>query len=87
MFVKTACLLKKVTLTNLKQLESSIYLTYMTCQSSDLIYVVICSSCNEECIGETGECATKLRDRVRVYRQHIRQPNYQQQKCEEHFRT
>ena len=27
----------------------------MTCESSDLVYVVICSACNEEYIGETGE--------------------------------
>ena len=59
----------------------------MTCESSDLIYVVICSTCNKEYIGETGEGKTRVRDRVRVYRQHIRQPQYQQLKCEEHFRT
>ena len=38
----------------------------MTCKSSDLIYVVICSTCNEEYIGETGERKTRVRDRVRV---------------------
>ena len=32
----------------------------------------------EEYIGETGERKTKLRGKVRVYRQHIRQPQYQQ---------
>ena len=58
----------------------------MTCESSDLIYVVICSTCNEEYIGETGEEKTRVRDRVSVYRQHIRQPHYQQLKCEEYFR-
>ena len=30
---------------------------------------------------------TTLRDRVRVYRQHIRQSEYQKCKAEEHFRT
>ena len=49
-----------------------------TCDSFNLIYVVICGTCKEEYIGETGEGKTKLRDRVRVYRQHIRQPQYQQ---------
>ena len=38
----------------------------MICKSSDLIYVVICSTCNEEYIGETGEGKTRVRDRVRV---------------------
>ena len=32
----------------------------------------------EEYIGETGEGKTKLRGKVRVYRQHIWQPQYQQ---------
>ena len=37
--------------------------------------------------GETGIGKTKLGDRVRVYRQHIRQPEYQKLKVEEHLRT
>ena len=40
----------------------------MSRDSSNLIYVIICPSCNEEYIGETGKNNTKLRDRVRVYR-------------------
>ena len=44
------------------------------------MYIVICGTCNEDYIGETGERKTKLRDRVRVYCQHIRQPQYQQLK-------
>ena len=59
----------------------------MNCKSSDLIYVVICSTWNEEYMGEAGEEKKKARDRYRVYRQHIRQPQYQQLKCEEHFWT
>jgi len=59
----------------------------MSCDSSNLIYVVICPTCGEEYIGETGRNNTKLRDRVRVYRQHIRQPQYQMIKVEEHLRT
>ena len=55
-----------------------------TCDSFDLIYVIICK---EEYIGETGEGKTKLRDRVRVYQQHIRQPHYQQLKVEGHLRV
>ena len=49
-----------------------------TCDSFNLIYVVFCDACKEEYIGETREGKTKLRDRVIVYRQHIRQPQYQQ---------
>ena len=41
----------------------------------------------EEYIGETGINKTKLRDRVRVYRQHIHQLQYQQLKVEGHLRT
>ena len=46
----------------------------MACESSDLVYVGICSTCNGEYIGGTGEAKTRVRDRVRVYRQHVRQP-------------
>ena len=58
-----------------------------SCDSSNLLYVIFCPSCGEEYIGETGIGKTKLRDRVRVYRQHIKQPEYQQLKVEEHLRT
>ena len=53
----------------------------------NLIYVVICGTCKEEYIGEAGEGKTKLRDRVRVYRQHIRQPQNQQLKVEGHLKV
>ena len=33
-----------------------------TCDSCNLLYVVICDTCKEEYIGETGEGKTKLRD-------------------------
>ena len=61
--------------------------TRFTCESSDLIYVGICPNCKEEYISETGINLTKLRDRVRIYRQHILQPQYQQWKVEGHLRT
>ena len=57
------------------------------CDSFNPIYVVICSTCKEEYIGETGEGKNKLRDRVRVYRQHTRQPRYQELKVEGHLRV
>ena len=64
------------------QLKSS-----MSCNSCNLIYVLICSGCNEEYIGETGDGETKLRDRVRVHRQHIKDTKYQMLKVEEHIRV
>ena len=57
------------------------------CDSCNLIYLAICDTCKEEYIGETGEGKTKLKDKVRVYRQHIRQPHYQQVKVEGHLRV
>ena len=59
----------------------------MTCDSRNLIYVVICPTCKEEYIGETGIGDSKLRDRVRIYRQHIRQPEHEKLKVEKHLRT
>jgi len=61
--------------------------TRMTCSSSNLIYVAICPTCGEEYIGETGINTTTLRDRARVYRQHIREPSLQKLKVEGHFRA
>ena len=58
-----------------------------TCDSFNPIYVVICGTRKEEYIGETGEGEIKLRGRVRMYRQHIRQPQYQQLKVEGHLRV
>ena len=59
----------------------------MSCESSDLIYVVVCPNCQGEYIGETGINRQKLRDRVRIYCQHIRQSKYQMLKVEEHLRN
>ena len=44
----------------------------MTCDSTNLIYVVICPTCKEEYIGETGIGDSKLKDRVRIFSQDIR---------------
>lgn len=43
--------------------------------------------CGEKYIGETGLKKTKLWDRVRVFRQHIRNKRYQVLKVEKHLRT
>ena len=40
------------------------------CQSSNLIYVALCQGYKKEYIGETG-CLVK--ERINIYRQHIRQ--------------
>ena len=58
-----------------------------TCDSFNLIYVVIYDTFTEEYIGETWEGKTKLNDRVRVFHQHIRQPQCQQLKVEGHLRA
>ena len=53
----------------------------------NLLYVVFSGTCKEEYTGETGAGKTKLRDRVTVYRQHIRQPQCQQLKVEGQLRV
>ena len=58
-----------------------------TCDTCNLIYVTICDTCKEKYIGGTGEERNKLRGRVRVYHQHIRQPHYKQLKVEVHLRV
>ena len=60
---------------------------HFSCDSSNLFNIIICPTCGEEYTGETGVGKTKLRDRARVYQQHIRQPQYQKLKAEEHLRT
>ena len=78
-YVSDHCIFKKVGYRF--QLKSE-----MSCDSADLIYVLICEGCGEECIGETGDGETKLRDRVRVYRQHIKEEKYEMLEVERHIR-
>ena len=59
----------------------------MSCGSKSLIYVVICPTCKEEYIGETGIGDSKSKDRVRTYRQHVRQPEHGKLKVERHLRN
>ena len=61
--------------------------THFSCDSSNLLYIIICPTYFEEYTDKTKIGITKLTDRVRVYRQHIRQPEYQKHKVEEHLRT
>ena len=58
----------------------------MSCNSFNVIYVVICSDCLEEYNEETGLSKTSSKDRIREYRQCIKQPEHQQLKVEEHIR-
>ena len=59
---------------------------HFSCDSSNLLYIVICPICGGEYTSETAVGKTKLRERARVYRQHIKQPEYQKLKVEEHLR-
>ena len=55
--------------------------------SFNLVYIVICYTCKKEYIGETGEGKTEIRERVKVYCQHMRQPQYEQLKAKQHLRV
>ena len=59
----------------------------MICNSKNFIYAVICPTCKERYIGETRIGDSRLRYRVRIYRQHIRQPEHEKLKVEKHLRT
>ena len=48
------------------------------------MYVIICTSCNKEYIGHTGG---KLKERLNIYRQHIRQPEYGKIEVKRHLQT
>ena len=50
--------------------------------NSETPSLFICSGCNKEYIGQTGG---QLKERLRIYRQHIQQPKYE--KIERHLRT
>ena len=81
-----SCLyLVKVSLYQFKRINNSFLLkNSFNCESSNLIYVVICEGCKKEYIGETG-CLVK--ERINIYRQHIRLSQYQQLAVKEHLRT
>ena len=61
-----------------------IFKSNFNCETSILIYVIICSGCNKEYIGQTGG---QLNERLSIYRQHIQQPEYQKIEVERHLRT
>ena len=75
--------LLKASLYKFKRLKKTFLLkNSFNCESSNLIYVVICQECKEEYIGETG-CL--LKGRRNIYRQHM--PQYEQLVVEEHLRA
>ena len=68
-----------------KQVNKTFMLkNFFNCESSNLIYVVICLGCKEEYIGETG-CLVK--EWINIYGQHIRQLQYQLLTAKEHLCT
>ena len=77
--------LLKASLYQFKQTRKTFLLkNSFNCQSSNLICVAICQGCKERYIEETG-CLVK--EQIKIYRQHIRQPQYQQLAVEKHLRT
>ena len=58
----------------------------MSCYSFNVFYIVICSGCLEKYNGETCVSKTRVRERIREYRHHIKQPEHQQVKVDEHIR-
>ena len=55
-----------------------------TCISKNLLYIIICSGCKKEYIGQTS---CMLKERLVLYRQHINEPRYQTSEVEEHLRN
>ena len=53
-----------------------------TCKTKNLLYVISCSKCGKQYIGETG---TELRLRMNVHRQQIRDPNLRHLKVSKHI--
>ena len=54
------------------------------CETPNLMHVIICSCYNKEYNGQTGE---QLKERLSIYRQCIRQPEYEKIEVERHLRT
>ena len=52
------------------------------CETPNVIYVIICSGCNKEYIGQTGG---QLQEGLSIYRQHIRQPEYEKNRSRKTF--
>ena len=59
--------------------------TRRSCNSFIFIYVLNCSGCLEEYNGEMGVGKPRLRDRIIVYRERVKQPEHQRLKKEKHI--
>ena len=67
--------LLKASLYQFKRVKKTLLMkNSFNCESSDLIFVIICQGCKEEYIGEMS-CLVK--EQIDIYRQHIRQVKYQ----------
>ena len=77
--------LLKASLYQFKRVNKTVLLkNSFNCESSNLIYIVIFQGCKEEYIGETGYL---VKERINIYRQHVRQPHFTQLAVVEHLRT
>ena len=71
-------------------METRVFLKYFvrgcsfSCKTPNLIYVIICSDCNKEYIRQTGG---QLKEKLIIYGQHIRQPEYEKIAVERHLHT
>ena len=71
-----------------KNVDKTFHLkAYVSFHSSNFLFIIICPTCSEEYTGEIGIGKTKLRYCVGAYQQHIRQPEYQKPKVEEHLKS
>ena len=64
--------------------QSFVLKSTFNCETPNHVYVIICIGCSKEYIGQTGG---QLKERLSIYRQHIRQPEYEKIKVERHLRT
>ena len=65
------------------QMRSSVQIKFLYY----LLYIAIFPTCKKEYIGESRIGNSKLRDRVRIYRQHIQQPEHENLKVEKDLKT
>ena len=73
--------MQKIFLEGISELRIMVWPT----NSFNVLYVVICSGCLEQNIGKMGAGKTLLRYRVRLERQHVKQPEQKQLKLEEYI--
>ena len=67
---------------SLSTLKASYLVGMMTCNTMNLLYVLICNGCNSQYIGGTGN---ELKTRMTVHRQQIRDPKLRNLKVSKHI--